>query len=223
MTRPSLAAALTVLFGFVGMSSSASAIVLAEYDLLPASGTSLAVTSTAPGVTASALTLTNPANTAAAFSNHFYHNGWGASIDLGKFYELTLDAAGYQLTTVDFSLEEISGAPSEFALRTSADGFGADVGAGLFSGGLVTDFSVDLSSLGVLTGPLSLRWYMTADSLFERAGFANHELGGAGGGLSDVGLDLFINGIEVPEPGTLTLLTIGLAGLGMVARRRRAC
>ena len=63
---------------------------------------------------------------------------------------------------------------------------------------------------------------MTAPFSSIRAGFANHEPGGAGGGLADVGQDLIFTGtvIGVPEPTTASL---GLLSLGMlVLRRRRA-
>lgn len=201
----------------------AKAIMIATYDLQPASGTSLAASAVTAGFSATNLTLNNPQNTTTAFSNHFYHNGWDTIFNAGKYYEMTLSSASlFTLDTMgaSFSLEELGGAPSTYWLRSSLDGFSSDLGTGQFSGGQVTDFSVDLTALGVISSPITFRWYMTADNLSERAGFANHELPGTGGGLPDVGQDLIFSGsfASVPEPGVLALLSLGLLGIGGIRK-----
>ena len=211
---------------FVG---NANAGLIAEYDFGSASGTTQAATTVDSNFTASDLTLVNSANTASAFSNHFYMNGWDTAINLSKYYETTISSSAsvFSLAEITFSLEEISGLASDWFFRTSLDSYAVDISSGSFGGGsnagLVTDFSIDASILGLLTSPVTLRWYMTADSLSERAGFASHLPGGAGDGLSDVGQNLRINGgiASVPEPTSLALLGLGLAGI-CFSRKKKA-
>jgi len=201
--------------------STANAGLIAEYDFSAASGTSQVATTVNSNFTATSLSLNNSDNTATAFGNHFYMNGWDTTINLNKYYETTISslASNFFLSDITFSLEEISDLASDWSFRTSSDGFSSDYSSGSFGGGLnageVTDFSIDMSSLGVLTSPLTLRWYMTSDNFSETAGFANHECPDEGCGLSDVGQDLVINGniSAVPVPAAVWLLGSGLIGL----------
>lgn len=205
-----------------GLCTPAVAVQIAHYDLAPASGTSLAPTSTLAPFTASALVLVNGDNTASAFGNHFYHNNWDATLNTSKYYQNTIGAGGsaFTLSGVDFSLENFFGI-SDYFLRSSLDGFSGNIATGSFAGGLVTNFGVDLSSLGVIGSDITFRWYMTGTG--QSVGFANHEPGGAGAGLPDIGQDLRFSGqlaTGVPDGGTTAAL-LGLALLGFVAVRRK--
>ena len=220
---------LILLFG----ATVARADVIAVYDYLQAdvsvapNGTTLEPATVAAGFTASDLVLTNASNTATAFGNHFYHNQWDAGLNTSKYYEATIGSADdFVLDDVSFSLENTSG-NSTYWLRSSLDGFVGDIASGAFTA-LVTDFSVDLTSLGVLTSPVAFRWYMSAANGSTIAGFSNHQcdpgpLFDAGCGLSDVGTDLIFSGSSaVPEPGILSLLAMSLLGLGYIRRRKIA-
>lgn len=207
---------------------SANAGLIAEYDFGTATGTTQAATTVGLDFSASDLTLVNTANTATAFGNHFYMNGWDTSINLSKYYETTISstASAFSLSDITFSLEDLSGLASDWAFRTSLDSFATDISLGSFGGGAnagqVTDFSIDASILGLLTSPITFRWYMTADNLSERAGFASHLPGAAGGGLPDVGQNLRINGniASVPESTSLALLGLGLAGIAFSRKKK---
>src|SRR5690606_2766897 len=116
--------------------------------------------------------------------------------------------------------------PSAFVLRSSEDGFMANLGTGSLVDGNANAFSVDVSSLGILNGPLTLRWYIVGmPGPNFLAGFSNNECPGPGCGFSGpVGQDLRINGdfAAVPESGTVAILALSLAGLCYTRRRRAA-
>ncbi len=224
-----------IIFGFVFsmLAASAQAGLIAQYDYLQAdttlqvSGTEISASTVGTGFSASTFLLNNTDNTAAAFGNHFYHNGWDATFNANKYYELSLSSTdAFSFSNVEFSLEEVGGSAATFWLRTSLDSFASDIATGMFSAGLVTDFDINLSSLGVINSPISFRWYLADDST---AGFANHQCDAgptfdAGCGLSDVGLDLTFYGdaMSVPEPGSFALFMLGLAGFGVRLRLRKS-
>ena len=103
----------------------AHAATIAEFDYNPALGTSLSPSTVIAVASVTPLTLTNPGNTATAFGNHFYHNNWSATIDLGKYYETTvtnIDDGRFDINCMNFSMESTSGT-SNWHLRSSDDGF----------------------------------------------------------------------------------------------------
>tara|TARA_B100000745_G_C20153209_1_gene395274 strand:+ start:1485 stop:2144 length:660 start_codon:yes stop_codon:yes gene_type:complete len=207
------------------IATGANAGLIAEYDFDSASGTTQGATTVGAGFTATDLELNNADNSSAAFSNHFYHNGWDSGLNTNKYYELTVGSLSlsFIIDEIAFSLEELGGSPSDWFFRTSLDGFSSDFASGSFGGGQVTNFSIDATSLGVVSSPITFRWYLTADNLSERAGFANHDCPvGAGCGLSDAGQDLSILGqiVTVPEPASVAFLGLGLVGL-LYSRKRK--
>lgn len=190
----------------------ANADLIVEYDYYNANGnSSLPHSFIDTDYTASALGTVGFGLT--GFTNHFYTGGWANTINLGRYYNLTLSSTNnFFLDEMNFSLENTGGTGNYF-LRSSLDGFASDISTGSFFNGLVTDFSVDLSGLAA-TNNIEFRWYMTGSSTI---GFANHQcnggLGGAGCGMADVGVDLGIYGAKIPEPSTLAIFALGIMGL----------
>lgn len=205
-------------------SAGASAEVIATYDLHKASGTTTPVESTATGFTATALTR-SAALTGSAFDQHFYFNGWDTTLNTAKYLTLTIGHAGsYQLGLMTFSVESTDTPSSTVYVRSSKDNFAANVDSFTWASQStdVTNGDFDFSGLGNLAGSTELRFYFTAANSSIFNGFANHQVGGAGGGAPDVGRDIAINGAAViPEPSVFGLLGLGLAGL-VVARRKKA-
>ena len=198
--------------------SNAQAALIATYDFVAANSQSpISPSMVAADFSASSLTVQGV--TGNGFSNHYYFNGWDQTVNLGKFYQASISSTGpFILENTTFSMEN-TGGNSQFFMRSSLDGFTADIGASSFFNGLVTNFDIDLSSLGVLSSKITFRWYVTSSST---AGFANHQPGGAGGGLADAGIDLSFFGsvAEVSSPTTVALLGLGLFGLSLTRRKK---
>jgi hypothetical protein len=160
--------------------------------------------------------------TAGGFSNHFYSTNWGTGLDLTKYYSVQITNAGpYNLGSVAFSAESIATAASTVFVRSSVDGYASNLSSFTWGdpGASVTNGLLTLGLTG-LSGLTELRFYFTAPDAFTSVGFANHEQPGAGAGLPDVGMDVFIDSEVVPEPASLLLLGAGLSAVGL--RRRRA-
>ena len=210
-----------VSIAFVLAAPVASAAVLGVYDLGGASGTTLPISSSGPGFTFSSMNAVGV--TGAAFSNHFYFAGWGAVQDAGKYLGLTMSSAqAYDLTSMTFSVESTSPAAATVQVRSSVDAFSSIIDSfswGPSAGTPVTDGTLDLSSIGQVSGALDLRFYFIGDTASH--GFANHACPGAGCGLADVGRQITINGNVVSLPGTLALAGLGLGLIGLRGRRAR--
>lgn len=195
-----------------------NAALIVEYDLDSALGTSLNPSFVHPDYNASPITLTNADNNAAAFSNHFYHNGWDNIFNANKFYEATISSINsFSFANVSFSLENTGGV-STYWLRSSLDGFLGNISSGSFQDGDVTNFDVSLGGLGQINAPVTFRWYIASANT---AGFANHECNGAGCGLNDIGQDIQFKIASVSEPPTLAVLAIAMIGLVLGKRRKQ--
>mgnify|MGYP002137935114 CR=1 FL=1 len=76
----------------------------------------------------------------------------------------------------------------------------------VYSASTLTNFS----NLSLVTA----NWADAGGNLFDAT------LGGATFNLSAVGSNVFLNYTAVPEPSTYAMMALGLAGMGLVARRR---
>jgi hypothetical protein len=208
----------------VVLSSSMAAIAaptIATYDLAPYTGDgTLEATAVTSGYTAGALTRVGALT--GSFSNHFYFQGWGAALDPTKYFSVTLGngTSAFTLDKMFFSVESTSTSTATMYVRSSLDSFANNIDS--FAWGdpsaLVTNGDFDLGSLGVIGSSVDLRFYIATTST-NQAGFANHQLPGTGGGLSDTGSDISFTGNTVPEPESLALLSLALAGLGLTRRK----
>ncbi|MGQ0560112.1 MAG: VCBS domain-containing protein [Sphingosinicella sp.] len=178
---------------------------LARFDMADlTSSRSLAADIVAPGIIVSSLTAVG-ALTGTPFSNHFYLAGWGNTLDTSKYYEVTINPNGKTIDfdSVRFSIENAGPNTSTWYLRSSVDGFASSIATGTVNGQDVTKFTASLGNLALASGPITFRWYFTSPG--GTTGFANHEPGGAGGGLPDVGQDLIFTGSIGSDTATITV------------------
>jgi hypothetical protein len=224
--RSFLFAMMATVVGTLGVMAPARGDLIALYDIPQGNSvnyTSIAASSTPTGITASNLAA-NGAIAPNTFSNHFYFQNWDAAVNLSKYYEATLTVgAGLQLLldNVSYSVESTAGAGSTFQVRSSLDGFTSVIDSFTTNAADVTDRTSDLSGLGAISGAVTFRFYATAPTTGTSMGFANHQVGGAGGGLPDVGQDIQFFGSVVPVPSGVVLAGLGAAGVVGLRLRRR--
>ena len=184
--------------------------------------TSIPPSGVAADISASLLSATNTLGTN-TFGNHFYFTNWDTTINLAKYYQNTLTVAPGKtlcLTDVSYSVEATN-TISTFAVRSSLDGFTANIDFFNTNGVSVTNRTSNLTGLGPITGAITFRFYATAPISAARMGFANHLPGGAGAGSEIPGRNIVFSGKVVPEPSSGVLLLISLCGL--ITRRGKFC
>ncbi len=197
---------------------------ISVHDLLGSGGTSLAVTTVAPGFTVTPMTAVGAIAPAAGLNNHFYFTGWDTTLATNKYLTVSVQGGSYVIDHVTFSVESTSTVASTVSVRTSRDGFINTVDS--FTWGdpdtSVTNGTLNLGLTG-LTGWTELRFYFTAPNTGTFVGFANHQPPGAGAGFPDVGQDFTINAdpTAVPEPASMLLIGTGLLGLAVRRFRRK--
>lgn len=151
-------------------------------------------------------------------------SGWTSSAvpDLvNDFYEFTVTPAfpfEVSLTDLRFGVEASAGGPTAYQLRTSVDSFSAPLILGnSVPPGVPLLNDVNLRAFpGFQNLPASVTFRLFAYNASSAAGtFALIDLGPNGPGVQ-------VSGTVVPEPSTLTLIGVGIAGFLTRCRRRRS-
>jgi hypothetical protein len=219
----------------LGLSTSAVALPIVEWDLANATGQTAAVLSAATNTSATAIA---PSGAITAWSStaqdgFIAASGWGvAAPDAARYYEWTVSAdAGFAVDYQSITLALFRGiqggthGAEQWDLRASTDGFAASNIAlqTLDISGSAADqqtlFSaLDISALGTVAGTVTFRLY--GYDYTQPADFSG--LGNDSGWLiGGTGINPLIDGsvvTVVPEPGTALLVGLGLIALGV--RRR---
>lgn len=134
---------------------------------------------------------------------------WGNAFDPNQYITVTITPdAGNTINFTDATWDKgfFGAGMDDGTIRTSLDGFAADVATGSDDGFEIT---YDLSGLGTVASEIEFRLYFVNDG--SPSAFTDLFTNGVNDGW-------VFNGTVVPEPGSLALL--GLGGLAMLRRRR---
>lgn len=132
------------------------------------------------------------------------------AIASNNYFSFTLEAAdGFHFTTtnITWNMRRSGTGPSNFVIRTSADGFASDLAT------WTSEANGTLSSAVSLGTQTAVEFRLYGYSGTSGAGAMN--MGGSGNDVEFYGVTSLI-----PEPGTMALLAMGLAGVALVRRRK---
>lgn len=194
---------------------------IVTYTFGPSGSPTTAATTVATNLSASVFTGSTgspatgsgtPLFTAGSGSNYFTATTWTGGAPGSNYFEFTLTPANgydFQVTTISFGYRSTGTGPTAFAIRSSADAYGAD----LTSGTLTNDGSWYAS------GPSSI----TLSGLSSATTFRLYASGASAGGgtlrVDDVTLAGSIS--AVPEPSTYAAIFGAVVLAGAAWRRRR--
>lgn len=160
------------------------------------------------GTDVSGTALANTGNSFAAISagELVIQSGSSGSISLTRYVQLTLtpdvSVSSWSPSSLTMQLRRYGGsATTTWEVRTSADGYAAALASGSATVNTMTGVTVPLSSLGALTGPLTVRFYVRSAT-------------GAGTGLATTtwlfsGSSIKAGGVALAAPSIASTLTIG--------------
>jgi hypothetical protein len=212
------------IIALVALSGLVHADLLAGWDVNGLAGTNNNLT---PSVLAPNITSGNiargPGLTGSAAANSFLSTSWtvgGTVIDAiatNDYFSVTLNASlgnTLSLTNLSWIVNRSNQGPTNFTLRSSFDGFAADITTWTRTGTTAGNVQTDLSISGVNTIEFRIYGYNAGGS------------GGTGriadgGDIGQTGIDFGVFGTVVPEPATFMLMSAGLVALSASRRKIR--
>lgn len=221
-----LVASLSIVF-----SVSSHAVLLVEYDITNANaGTSnsVGIAAANPLINASSMTAQGALGTPFNFAGTFCYLDWptGGALDPTKYFDFVIGvSAGSQVTYQNASFAVASGGSGtgNWALYGSTDGFSSSnilLDSATFAINATWQSVIaDISALGTQTDQVSFRFYMFNMPSSGFSGLGQNPVFGQNGQNFLVNGD--ITDAAVPEPTTLALFGLGLAGLGFARRKQR--